>query len=340
VQPARSNDQAHLRYLDGWRGGAIALVLVGHFVYVPHINMGRVGVELFFVLSGRLMADVLFIKNYPLPDFFRRRIARVWPGLFVFVLIMTAVYSAPGLLHVSGFDALAALTFISNYVGAYGHQCKVLNHIWTLCIEEHSYLFLALAAFLARRRRANASVICVAAAGLCMVNGAFQTLVLHRPYDSVYWRTDAHASSILLACGLFLAFHGNEIIRARFPAYTPLLMGAAGLFLSFDKVPDVVKYSLGTVCFTLAICLVDQAPAWCLSILNRAPVVQLGLWSFSIYLWQQPFSVIVTGHHQHFLFLAAVLVCALASFYLVEQPARRYLNTHWSGKLIASKASA
>ena len=55
-----------------------------HFAPLPGINFGRMGVELFFVLSGRLMAEILFVRRFPIPAFFRRRIARVWPALFLF----------------------------------------------------------------------------------------------------------------------------------------------------------------------------------------------------------------------------------------------------------------
>ena len=69
----------HFDYLDGWRGLAIAFLLVGHFFPVPGINFGRVGVDFFFVLSGLLMCRLLFIKEVPIKTFYKRRIARIFP---------------------------------------------------------------------------------------------------------------------------------------------------------------------------------------------------------------------------------------------------------------------
>src|SRR5262249_7449032 len=90
----------HVPFLDGWRGLAIASLLVGHFAPLPGVvNFGRMGVELFFVLSGRLMAEILFVRRFPIPAFFRRRIARVWPALFVFVIfiaVQAAILGASG----------------------------------------------------------------------------------------------------------------------------------------------------------------------------------------------------------------------------------------------------
>ena len=73
--------------LDNWRGWAIIFVLLGHFTSLPGVNFGRFGVDLFFVLSGRLMADLLFLKRIELPTFFYRRFSRVLPVSLLFVLI-------------------------------------------------------------------------------------------------------------------------------------------------------------------------------------------------------------------------------------------------------------
>src|SRR3954464_3947024 len=72
-----------LRFLDGWRGIAIASVLVDHFAEPDYFNSGRAGVELFFVLSGRLMAQILFVGEPALANFYYRRFTRVWPTVTV-----------------------------------------------------------------------------------------------------------------------------------------------------------------------------------------------------------------------------------------------------------------
>lgn len=55
-------------YLDGVRGLAIVLLMVGHFLTTRGVNFGRLGVELFFVLSGRLMAEILFVDRCEIGD--------------------------------------------------------------------------------------------------------------------------------------------------------------------------------------------------------------------------------------------------------------------------------
>jgi peptidoglycan/LPS O-acetylase OafA/YrhL len=80
---AEATHDQHLDYLDGWRGLAITLLLMGHFHPIPEINFSAAGVNLFFVLSGLLMSKLLFVKAVPIPTFYQRRISRILPAFFV-----------------------------------------------------------------------------------------------------------------------------------------------------------------------------------------------------------------------------------------------------------------
>jgi peptidoglycan/LPS O-acetylase OafA/YrhL len=69
-------------YLDGWRGFAILCVLEAHFVGFFEsfrFDFGRFGIDVFFSLSGMLMAGILFEQRMPLGLFYRRRISRILP---------------------------------------------------------------------------------------------------------------------------------------------------------------------------------------------------------------------------------------------------------------------
>jgi peptidoglycan/LPS O-acetylase OafA/YrhL len=93
---------------------SILLLLAGHFELIPPIAghpiyPGRLGVECFFLLSRRLMAEILFVKRKPLLVFYQRRISRIFPalGLFVGALLIAGIADASG--------AIRALTFTANY---------------------------------------------------------------------------------------------------------------------------------------------------------------------------------------------------------------------------------
>lgn len=325
--PAPSVHSQRLAWLDGWRGLSILAVLLGHFAPFAIYNTGRLGVEMFFVLSGRLMADVLFVERFPLGAFYRRRIARVWPGLAVFVAVMAAVFAAPGPLQVKGIDVLACLTFTANYVRIYLHNMGVLDHTWSLCVEEWGYLVLGLVAWASRRFGFNPVLAVGALALACMANGAIQS-GLGLDYYAVYWRTDVRMASILTAAAVFLIGRGGQ---AAWPAWTTGAFVGLGLLLSVAIVPDTVKYSLGTLCLSIAIVGLDRAPEDLRRVLADPVLVRLGLWSFSLYLWQHPFFRLI-GQAPRPLLLLGVAACALASFHLVEQPARRWLNRRSRGR--------
>jgi peptidoglycan/LPS O-acetylase OafA/YrhL len=170
----------HLAFLDGWRGLAILLVLVGHFwldAIVPGVSV--LGVTLFFVLSGRLMAEILFEQNVPLPSFFARRLSRVYPGLLFFVLAVTLIFAGTGYRH--GIVAVvSALTFTLNYAMIYGHPAALIDHLWSLCVEEHGYVLLALLALLMRARKWDASSSILALGLLALANGLVESVAPRR----------------------------------------------------------------------------------------------------------------------------------------------------------------
>ena len=312
-------------WLDGWRGIAITVVLIGHLLPVLPGKPARFGVELFFVLSGRLMAELLFVNRQPLGYFLKRRVARVWPALYLFVFAMAVAFSAPGRNYVSPEKVLGALTYTYNYVHVFSGGTLVLNHLWSLCVEEWAYLFLAILALATRRWNLRAARIILAIAALCAINGLVQSW-FGLDYRAVYWRTDVRIASIFVACGLYLI-----LCRRNVPAYVPIVAGLLGGLLHTYLFPDVVKYTLGTFLLGVSVATIDTAPRLAVQILSSKPLTLMGLWSYSIYLWQQPFTKVM-----HLwplpVKLALTMAAALASFYVVEQPARRYLKRVWADR--------
>lgn len=324
-----------LLYLDGWRGISILTVYLGHFLPLRFIDNGRMGVELFFVLSGRLMAEILFVERYPLDLFYRRRIARVWPGMVAFVLVMWFVFYRPGPLQVHGIDVFSALTLSLNYVCLYLHRMPVLEHVWSLCIEEWAYILLGLFALASRRLQLAPLPIIAIVATVCAMNGIIQS-AMGLDYYMAYWRTDTRIASILMATAVYLVIQQR---KRPVPGWLPILAGFAGILFSLNLFPDAVHYSIGSLCFSLAVATIDQAPGWLRQVLSLGPVRQIGLWSFSLYLWQQPFYKLIHTAPRPLL-LAGAVGCGLVSFYGVEQPLRRFLNKCWGAKSAARLKSA
>ncbi|MER9686032.1 acyltransferase [Mesorhizobium sp. M0139] len=320
--------RARLAYLDGWRGLSIALVLIGHFFPVPGINLGVLGVEFFFVLSGRLMGEILFIERFPLKKFFKRRFSRIYPALLVFVT--SAMIGLSGTFIAFKWKAaLTALTFTYNYAGILITRAGALDHIWSLCVEEHAYIILALISVVVTGR-GNVVRLLVTLSLLAMANGAISYWVLGMDYEHSYWRTDVHIASILLSASICLLKHDDRLPAFLKSPYVSLVSAAAAILLFLDPVPTPIHYLLAVPLLALAVNTLDTSNWHLTGLLSSRPMVMIGLWSYSLYLWQQPFYKFVAEQGSAPIpMLAAVFACALCSYYLVEKPARAWLNRNW-----------
>ena len=319
-----------LKCLDGWRGMAILCVLVGHFAVFAPPGLAPAGVDLFFVLSGRLMAELLIVRRVPLGEFLVRRASRILPALAAFVLLMlAALLAAPGYASASRslLGASAAMFFFQNYLAA-EHVLPFFEHCWSLAVEEHSYLLLAGVALVAGRSRPAAAGAALLLAAAAMANG--YAMNWHDFGDGLYpyTRSDVRAASILLSFALWV------LIQPRLPhlqsrAITWLAPGflTAGLALHLvGGVPDRLCFTLGTFCFAIAVVTIDRAHPRLLALLGSPLLTWLGLVSFSLYLWQQPLFVATRSGAPILACLPIAFGCAWWSFHAIEGPARAGLN--------------
>jgi len=315
-----------LPYLDGWRGVAILLVLIGHFCPVQGMNLGALGVELFFVLSGRLMAEILFVQKIPIKQFYKHRLSRTYPGLLAFVIItFFALYNTKMQFGIQ--SVLASLTFTFNYYPVMPEFSRpaVLQHLWSLCVEEHSYLILGAIAYWQRKKAFSPAPIIGAIAVLSMLDGAVSMYVFNISYIDTYYRTDAHMSSIFIACALYLK-RGNSS-REWLPS---LAMGV--FFSSFIMFLGPFQHTCGTLLLAYTVCNLEHAPTMIIKFLSGRILRFIGLISYSLYLWQQLFFKFdITTHHQHpWALLVLAVISGLAGFYIIERPSRKWLNKHWN----------
>ena len=317
----REETGRHLQFLDGWRGVAIITVLLGHFGADEYIWSGvsTFGVALFFALSGRLMGEILFVRNTPLQTFFVRRFSRVYPGLLVFVIAVTLAFAGTAYSH-GILAAILAVSFTINYSMVYFHPVGLLDHLWSLCVEEHGYVLLAALAFLVRRRSYPVVAVIAGIGILAMVNGIVRIGYLHQIPLIVHWRTDVSIAGLFLAAALWVLLRSVKIHGLASPLAFLLALGCGVSDLA-------VVNGLAPVFLAVSVVTVDHVYPVVRLMLSGAIITRIGLWSYSIYLWQQPFYKLHRdGVAPAWVLLLGASVCALGSFYGVEQPARRWLN--------------
>ncbi|MDP9078280.1 MAG: acyltransferase [Bacteroidota bacterium] len=139
--------------LDHLRAFAITFVVIFHYKFFGHpdwvtkINsFGWTGVDLFFVLSGFLIAGQLFEtvkKGNPIPvrEFFIKRFFRIIPPYFV---VLVLYFSFPVLSEWGHLSPMwRYLTFTLNF-GLDLKRYGTFSHAWSLCVEEQFYLILPL----------------------------------------------------------------------------------------------------------------------------------------------------------------------------------------------------
>jgi len=184
----------HLPGLDLLRALAIVWVMAYHLVsHGPRLpavaDLGWMGVDLFFVLSGFLVGGQVFAAcaGRHGPDwraYLIRRALRVLPAYLVVLglyLWLPAWRESPGLAPTWQF-----LTFTSNLFADYANY-RAFSHAWSLCVEEHFYLLLPLAVMaLSHRPSLRKSAWCclaLLAGGMLVRAWAWQVQV--QPYLGV-----------------------------------------------------------------------------------------------------------------------------------------------------------
>lgn len=278
-----STQASRLGYLDAWRGMAIVCVLVGHFVTTKGMNFGRYGVELFFALSGSLIGQILFAQTSnqqpsSLRKFAIRRFSRIVPSMWIFCLTAVALASLNHNVEIN--SVASAFLGFANYSPPSLHS---IDHLWSVSVELHGYVILALVAFISRKYSipAHRIIVLILASswGLLLTRTFFHT----DEYYSTYWRTEFRTTAMLTAAALMSL--GHEKLKS-LPDWR--IFFVAGSLLQLNPVPDLAKYTIGSVFIALACVHIRNFESLPKLFGNRT-LIAFGGASYSIYLWQQIF---------------------------------------------------
>ncbi|MDR2236766.1 MAG: acyltransferase [Chryseobacterium sp.] len=143
----------HYHELDGVRAIAVIMVMFFHFFQDieasgPVIKLtlfGKTGVSLFFVLSGFLITRILLNskeKNSYFKSFYMRRILRIFPLYYFFLLIYYFIFPLVSDWHAASFhEQIWYWTFIQNFAITFNWKSFGPLYYWSLAVEEHFYLF-------------------------------------------------------------------------------------------------------------------------------------------------------------------------------------------------------
>lgn len=283
--------------LDFVRGIAILMVMAHHFglapvghpvlraLQTPGILMGQTGVDVFFVLSGFLVGGLL-LKEYKRTGtiqakrFLLRRGLKIWPAYYFYILIQVIVrkhplnsFLVPNLLH------------LQNYMGS------SLLHTWTLSIEEHFYLLLALAVacMVSRHWRADRMLkLFLYVIGAVIV---LRCVTVYAGWPGAFTYTHDRLDSLLFGVVLATLFHffpeKFDRIASHKWALACVTVFTVIFYAAFDDTN--LRYSIGLtvlyVGYGAFLMLVYRHSGRFKEWLPYKWVAAIGLYSYGIYLW-------------------------------------------------------
>ncbi|MCR6658306.1 MAG: acyltransferase [Asticcacaulis sp.] len=327
---------AHIKRADiqGLRGIAVLAVVLFH---VSHHALpgGFAGVDIFFVISGYLITQILLrdmeVGAFRLRDFYQRRVRRLFPALFTvlaFTLVGGLAILPPKLLSELVYSQFFTTLFLSNFAFARladyfdaSASLKPLLHTWSLGVEEQFYLVFPL--LLLGLRRFSRRFLWPVLAGMALLSLIVAQMTT-RPEAAFYLPT-TRAFELLIGA-LTVWAQGRLTLSEKTRRVLSLLgigLLIASLIILSDRVPFPSLWALPP-CLGAALLLISK-DGWGNKLISAPPLVWTGDISYSLYLWHWPllvFARLVLGE-AWWIALAVVIaafgLAALSRRY-IEQP--------------------
>lgn len=332
--------------IDGLRAFAIIPVLFFH-AGVSLFPGGYIGVDIFFVISGFLISSILIkeinTNTFSFSNFYKRRIRRLAPSLFVMYLCVILAFSFiyPTFL----FDDLirsitSSMLFVSNIFfwkqgGYFANELELqpLLHTWSLSVEEQFYVFfpfflLLMSKFIHSSAKQITLLIVVILTSLLLA------IYMAPPRGSFasFYLLPTRIYELGLGALVAMALAKNSKIQVRNLKYLKefgLLLAIIPIFLYDNKTPFPSYYALLPVLGSCFIIFSAKEKGIAYRILTFKPIIYIGLISYSLYLWHWPVIVFnnwvladLDPYLRGTISIVISLVLGSLSFHFIEIPFR------------------
>jgi peptidoglycan/LPS O-acetylase OafA/YrhL len=295
--------RGHMPALDGLRGIAILLVLAhgfdviqtrggpGHDVDMV-LDVGWIGVQLFFVLSGFLITGIL-LDTRSSPHYFRtfwvRRALRIFP-LYYAVLTIALVFGA---------SSIYLWTYTSNFAEPLGHAQPVFPHFWSLAVEEQFYFLWPVVVWLVARRGVVA--LSFALSALAIASRLYARH--HWGQEAAYMFTPCRMDALALGAGTAALIRSDRL--RRFVANRNaaglgitggliILAGAVIGHVSRTAAPmQVDGYTIIAIGFAVMLVAALPPTGMPARILSWSPLRYIGRYSYGMYVFHAPLHILV-----------------------------------------------
>lgn len=344
--------------LDGLRALAVLSVIAYHLNF-SWATGGFLGVTVFFVLSGYLITDLLIAEwamnqRIDLKSFWFRRAKRLLPGMFTLLLIVIAFVSLFKSSMIGNLkqDSVAAIFYYSNWWYIFHHLSyfesfanpSILNHFWSLAVEEQFYIIWPILTLLGLKYIKNKDRLFLYTLVGAIVSALLMAILFHPGSDPsrVYYGTDTRAFSLLIGAALALVWPSRKLTNNVTTSGKVLIdiVGITGLLIFLLMVGktnqyDSFLYRGGMFLLSISAAMLIAAIAHPTSKIGRflamRPLKWIGLRSYGIYLWQYPVIILFspkvnTGDISLFraIFqITLIFVLAALSYHYIEDPIRK-----------------
>jgi peptidoglycan/LPS O-acetylase OafA/YrhL len=332
--------------LDLMRATAITLVLILHIgdaIYLPRFldqvsNIGWSGVDLFFVLSGFLISSQIIDKTkfdrYDLKSFWIKRWTRTFPLYYITLLFYIMV--KPLVFHKPFNDSVFKYFFFLQNLSA----PKDFVQSWSLCIEEHFYLFLPLI-FLCciKWARSTSFYLCIIAFSIsCRWYIVSNHTVKGEPLLSYLINFPTYSHLDGLAMGVILALTKKQWVV--FSNMVKRLFFVSGLVIFFGYLFVTYPFGLGIFIIWQNFILALGATFILIGLYQiKIPTIiyiviyQISLTSYGMYLWNNSVIKVIETYlnewhwlAQSFLMLALTFGISWVTYQMIEKPGLKLRN--------------
>ncbi|WP_167519676.1 acyltransferase family protein [Intestinirhabdus alba] len=331
--------------IDGLRAIAVMLVIVFH-AGLSVFPAGFIGVDVFFVISGFLIANI--IKNgieqkaFSFTQFYLRRVWRLLPAmvtmiLFAFVLAsifyLPADY-APFLKSVKQTFLIVSNRYFGKETSAYAApdaDSMLLLHTWSLSVEWQWYLIFPLAYYLLQKKVSNRSImLCAPVLTLIALSITFHYTTA-QPTKTYYFFA-SRLFEFLIGVSACLFMPKLQSLKLIIKNLLSLFSLGGIVYIAvqngvIDGYPN--GYTLAVAVFTAALIITGTDHKSLVNrVLSTPPLVYIGKTSYSLYLFHWPvFAVLHYIGYNGLIWrsggIAVSVVLALGCYHLIETPLRK-----------------
>ncbi|TCU15448.1 peptidoglycan/LPS O-acetylase OafA/YrhL [Rhizobium azibense] len=277
----------------GWHFNHVASgSFVSRAILLPGAAIGWAGVDLFFVLSGFLIGRIIFCElrdkgSFDLKRFYIRRFFKLWPLLYMSLFALAVFSGEPP------FQYVPQIAFhVQNYFAP-----SIANHLWSLAVEEHFYLIVAVLLSLFVRFRWSERVVptsCMLAIVIAPILRAIANDIGMNPVE-IQWQTqfrvDSLAAGVLLAwIAVFREQFWNRTFRFRTLFAVIAVLGSAVLFNSdkYSYFGSTIGYSVAYVTSAAFMLSVYRTRLFTSGSWPSRLVVGISMISYAMYIWHVP----------------------------------------------------